>query len=360
MKKATPAKKFFRTVLIILLILVLAVLAYAAYVLISYYRIEDNLPLEPVTVADDEAAVGQEYTIMSYNIGFCAYTDDYGFFMDGGRESRARSPETIRYVMDKITSLINYIDPDIAIIEEVDFDSTRSYHMDEYGMLNGSMRKYTHIFAQNYDSPYLFYPILCPHGASRSGIATYARFGISSAVRRSLPIEESLMKLVDLDRCYSVARIPAGEHELVIFSVHLSAYSSDGSIGNEQLKMLCDNMQEEYEKGNYVIAGGDFNKDLLGKGPELFNVADSDYTWARPIPEGFFDGYDLTLVAPFDEKRRVPSCRNADGPYMPGQYVITPDGFIVSDNVTVLASEVIDTGFAFSDHNPVTMNFILN
>ena len=40
--------------------------------------------------------------------------------------------------------------------------------------------------------------------------------------------------------------------------------------------------------------------------------------------------------------------------------MITPDGFIVSDNVTATASAVIDTGFALSDHNPVIMSFTLN
>ena len=68
----------------------------------------------------------------------------------------------------------------------------------------------------------------------------------------------------------------------------------------------------------------------------------------------------MTLIAPLDEKSPVPSCRNADGPYHDGQYVLTVDGFIVSDNVDVIESRVIDTGFAFSDHNPVVMRFILN
>ena len=55
----------------------------------------------------------------------------------------------------------------------------------------------------------------------------------------------------------------------------------------------------------------------------------------------------------------MPSCRNADGEYHEGQYVVTVDGFIVSDNVNVLQSTVIDTGFAYSDHNPVRLTFSL-
>ena len=55
----------------------------------------------------------------------------------------------------------------------------------------------------------------------------------------------------------------------------------------------------------------------------------------------------------------MPSCRNADGPYHQGQYVLTVDGFLVSANVEVQESQVIETGFAYSDHEPVEMTFVL-
>ena len=46
-------------------------------------------------------------------------------------------------------------------------------------------------------------------------------------------------------------------------------------------------MLAEYEAGNYCVAGGDFNKDLLGNSPEIFGVAAGENdTWAQPIPEG--------------------------------------------------------------------------
>ena len=127
----------------------------------------------------------------------------------------------------------------------------------------------------------------------------------------------------------------------------------------EQLKLLLSDMQGEYEKGNYCIAGGDFNKDILGDSSKYFGASDKEYTWAQPIPEGTLDGYHVTLTAPLDEASPVPSCRNADSAYHEGQYVLTIDGFLVTPNVTVVSSEVINTGFAYSDHNPVSMNFIL-
>ena len=101
------------------------------------------------------------------------------------------------------------------------------------------------------------------------------------------------------------------------------------------------------------------NKDLLGDSAAYFGEADQEYTWAQPIPEDTFNGYNISLVAPLDPQNPVPSCRNADGPYHQGQYVLTVDGFLVSDNVTVTDSGVVNLAFAYSDHNPVEMRFVL-
>ena len=55
----------------------------------------------------------------------------------------------------------------------------------------------------------------------------------------------------------------------------------------------------------------------------------------------------------------MPTCRNNDVPYEKGYtYTVTVDGFIVSDNVKA-AAQNIDTGFEFSDHNPVLLTFEL-
>ena len=170
-----------------------------------------------------------------------------------------------------------------------------------------------------------------------------------------------MTKLVDLDRCYSVSRVPAeGGRELCLYNLHLSAYSSDGSIADEQLRMLLSDMQAEVERGNYVIGGGDFNKDLLpGGSAAYFGVSAEEHTWAQPIRTDLIDATSLTLVAPVDPAAPVASCRNADAPYSPAQLTLTVDGFLVSPNVTVLSGEVLDFGFAYSDHNPVRMTIRL-
>ena len=207
---------------------------------------------------------------------------------------------------------------------------------------------------------YLFYPLTEPHGASQAGQMTLSRFGIDSALRRSLPIETGVMKFFDLDRCYSVSRIPTADgRELCLYNLHLSAYTSDGSIVAEQLDMLLSDMAGEAAAGNYAVAGGDFNMDLLGNSAEVFGVSGENYTWAQPFPTELLPE-GISLVSSLDADAPVASCRNADRPYEPGtSFTLTVDGFLVSDNVTVLGCEVVDEGFAYSDHNPVQMTFLL-
>lgn len=360
-------KKLLKILLTLLLIFVLIVGAYLAYVFIAYHRIDDNqiLTITPAEGTSPTAESGTPYRIVSWNIGFGAYEDDYGFFMDGGTQSWAWSEERLAANLQNIGRKLADEDADFLLVQEIDTDSTRSYHIDEYRMLNdilGGCRSYNRVFAQNYDSPFLFYPLTQPHGASKAGIGTYSAYRIDYALRRSLPIETGFTKFLDLDRCYSITRIPVGEgdKELVLYNLHLSAYTSDGTIATEQLKMLLADMQAEYEKGNYTIAGGDFNKDILGDSSVYFGASDMEYTWAQPIPADTFDGVDLELIAPIHEDAPVPSCRNADSAYHEGQYVLTVDGFLVSPNVTVKDANVIDCRFKYSDHNPVYMEFVLD
>lgn len=353
-------KRWVKIVLCVVLALVLLVSAYVAYVLIAYHRLGD-MPLTPEGQGDGTITVGKPYTVISYNIGFGAYEDDYGFFMDGGTESWAWSEERLTENVGQIADFLREQQADFCLLQEVDFDSTRSYHVDEREILYQALPGKCRVFAQNYDSPFLLYPLNQPHGASRSGLLTFSSAPITDAKRVELPVENSVMKMLDLDRCYSVSRIPVqGGGELVLYNLHLSAYTSDGTIATEQLKLLLADMQAEYETGNWCVAGGDFNKDLLGDSSRYFGEADQAYTWAQPIPEGTFDGFDMTLVTPLGENDPIPSCRNADSAYHAGQYVLTVDGFMVSENVTAESAQVMDTGFQWSDHNPVMMTFILN
>lgn len=355
--------KWWKIPLTLVAVVLAVVIIYLAYVFIAYNRIEDNTPIEPQGAAKSAAVkLDTEYTAMTYNVGFGAYTPDFTFFMDGGDSSWAASKESVIACIDGAASVIKEHEVDFALVQEVDFDSTRSYHVDERDQLRAAFPDYSSSFAVNYHSPFLFYPFTQPHGASYSGLLTLSEATINSALRRSLPIATGFKKFLDLDRCYSISRIPAENgKELVIINLHTSAYGTDGDLQTQQMQMLFDDMKAEYDKGNYVIAGGDWNHDFTGDSKFKLNDATPEdleaLSWcaefpAQMIPDGF------RRVTDYASGLR-PSTRNTDIPYSEDSFVVTLDGFIVSDNVETSFVDVIDTGFLYSDHNPVEMHFSL-
>lgn len=358
-------KKFrwWKIPLILIAVILAAAIIYVAYVMISYNRIEDNTELTPKGTAKSAAVkVGSEYTALTYNVGFGAYTPDFTFFMDGGKSAWAASKESVINCIDGAAGVIKEHHADFALIQEVDFDSIRSYHVDERAQLIGQFPDQSSTFAVNYHSPFLFYPFTQPHGISNSGLLTLSESPIASATRRSLPISDGLKKFLDLDRAYSINRIPVENgKELVILNTHTSAYGTDGDLQTQQMKKMFDDMKAEYDKGNYVIAGGDWNHDFTGDSKyKLNNATPKDLdalSWCAEfpvdlIPQGF------SRVTDYASGLR-PSTRNTDIPYSKDSFVVTLDGFIISDNVESTYVDVVDTGFQFSDHNPVEMRFKL-
>ncbi len=353
----TKKKKLWLAVGLPLLALLLVLISYASYVLLAYYRLEDNISLDISGEGDGALPLGEPLTLVSCNIGFGAYSDDYSFFMDGGKYSRAFSKEAVLENTAGALNTLSSLTPDFVLLQEVDKDGTRSRHVDQTLLACEHFGDYDGIYAQNYDSPYLFYPILSPIGANESGLMTFSRYGIESALRRSLPVEDSLYKLLDLDRAYTVSRMEtANGKQFVLYNVHLSAYTSDGSIADEQLKLLCADMAAEYEKGNYTIAAGDFNKDMLGDSGDYFERREAEFSWAKPLDRSLLPA---SLSAHSGEN--FPTCRNPDAPYRGdgSDFVLSVDGILISDNIELLSCETVDIGFAYSDHNPVLVKFSL-
>ncbi len=376
----TKAKKVLKVIGMIILAVVVVLAAYIIYLFASYHRIEDNQELQVETISDsissgDVLTTGEKYSALTYNIGFGAYTPDFSFFMDGGKSSWAKSKDSVKETIQGAGELIASKDPDFALVQEIDLDATRSYHVDEYSILKETIPAYNCVFAQNYDSAFLFYPFTQPHGKSKAGLALFSKYPITGSLRRSFPISTSFTKFFDLDRCYSISRVSVDNgKELVIFELHMSAYGNSDAIREGQIRMLSEDMQKEYEAGNYVICGGDFNHDLKAidagdKDDENSGAqADSDNSaepesWAYPfprseLPEHF--SFCLDQLSEDEKDNLWNSARNADMEYVPGEtYTVTLDGFIISDNVECTKYENINTGYSYSDHDPVYMEFRL-
>lgn len=343
----------------LLLVILGVIAAYVAYLFMTYHRLP-NTSEQHSMLTEKGVAVGEECTALTWNLGFGAYSQDFSFFMDGGTEGRAFSEQHVYDDLVHCVALAKEQEPDFALFQEVDRKATRSWHIDEADLIRETLGDYQSYYAQNYSSPYFIVPLKSPHGAAKSGIITFANRDIFRSERFSLPVETGWRKLLDLDRCFTICRVPVDNgRQLCVYNLHLSAYTADGAIATEQLKMLLQSMKDEYDAGNYAVAGGDFNKDLLGNSGEIFGVSGEENAWAQPIDMSLFPDA-LHLVDSLDTENPVPTCRNCDTGYIPGQtFVVTVDDFIVTDNVEVVDCHVIDDDFQCSDHNPVVLRFKL-
>ncbi len=355
------------SVCIAVMLFVWVVVGYLLYVVCDYSRLPDVMNLTVRNNLTGELDGGGEYRIMTYNVGFGAYSQGFTFFMDTGvmkdgtptqgNRGTAISAEDVNKNITGAAGIVGELSPDFAILQEVDYDSTRSYGVDQRAAFD-ALDGYCSVFAQNYHSSYLFYPFSDPHGKNNAGIMTLSRYGVKDSTRYAFPIDEGLAKFTDLDRCYSVTHIgiAGSDKKLAVISLHMSAYDEGGVIRKKQAEMLKSALEAEYEAGNYVIAGGDFNQDLIGnlekfdseqRVPEWVSTYDED-----DIPKGF------RIYA--DGESDIGTCRGADIAWERGvTYMCVIDGFIVSDNVEVRSVKTFDSDFEFSDHNPVVLDFKL-
>ncbi|MFV0559300.1 MAG: endonuclease/exonuclease/phosphatase family protein [Enterococcus sp.] len=353
--------KVWKVVVGILVVILVIISSYVLYLYLSYHREPDDLTLEVNNHSTDALQLNHDYKLMTFNIGYGAYPSDYSFFMDGGKYSRAYDQETVEKNMKAIETAVASENPELAIFQEVDVDGDRSQHVNEVEYLETQFNNYSSVYAQNYDSAYLFYPFTQPIGKASSGLVTLSKGEVESSTRYSLPIETDFNKFIDLDRAFSVTHIKVDDdRQLALINTHLSAFTKDRSIQEAQMDKLFTQMEKEYKQGHYVIVGGDYNHDVIGNSPEVFETKKERETWTHPFPVNSIP--DNFQLAQGDlAERKIPSVRAMDQAYdEETSYVSLVDGFLVSDNITLKTVRVKDLGFENSDHNPVVLTFELN
>ncbi|MDO4680732.1 MAG: endonuclease/exonuclease/phosphatase family protein [Aerococcus sp.] len=368
MKHSHWIKTISKGIGLLLGILLVIVVGYVIYMQLQYYRIPDH---QTITTKNDQSKTIQldhPYTAMTYNIGFGAYSPSYSFFMDTGESlkgektqgkySRAYSKAEEEKNTNGSIQTVQKIDPDFAFIQEIDEKATRSYGVNQLQLFEQNLNQYGVAYAKDFHTAYLFYPFTEPHGAVQGGIVTFSKYHIQSNERRQFPVSSAFIeKFMDLDRCFLVSHMPVSNgKELMMINLHMSAYDKGGKSREAQLKLLNQVMQDEAQKGNYVIVGGDFNHSL-GDSIHQFPTQQKTPDWVYELKDS-----DITSGFRFVKATNattVPTCRATDIPYEPGySYTTVVDGFLVSDNVQATA-ENQDNGFAYADHNPVKLTFTL-
>ena len=351
-------KKLLKVLLVILGVILLAAGSFILFLSVKEFNpapVTDVKIEENTRIAGISPHEGEHISVIGWNIGYGGLGKDSDFFMDGGENVASADQDGVTANMLGIyKTLFDDNSADIYMLQEVDKESARTYDIDEREYLG----IYNSTYAMNYSCPYVPFP-MPPIGKVNSGLLTTTLYEISHAERQSLPCPFSWpVSAANLKRCLLVSYLPVdgSDKYLVIVNLHLEAYDSgEGKIA--QTKQLREFIQSEYGKGNYVIAGGDFNQVFPGgldkypnNHPDLWSpgTIESDI-----MPEGWCLAYDL----------KTPTCRLLNQPYNPSdtentQYYVI-DGFILSPNIELNSVKTLDIDFVNSDHNPVKLDITL-
>ena len=339
---------------------ILMLLAFGvAYLTLAEYKPEEIEEVQVEGNTGKEIVLENGLSIVTYNIGYGANDKNADFFLDGGKDVLGASKEAVEANMKGNLQLLRELGAEVVMIQEADRNSKRSYKVDEINILEKEFSgEMSGAYSRNYLCSYVPYPLPVTTGRVDSGLVTLNSYQVAEAKRYRLPCPFTWpTRVCQLKRGLLVERLPVAgsDKEVIIVNVHLEAYDS-GEGRKEQTKVLTELLLTEYEKGNYVIAGGDFNQYLPGADLEKYPITNKDYyvpgqVEADMLPEDWSYAVD----------NAVPSTRLLNEPYNPEsgntQYYIL-DGFILSPNVKVKGVRTIDSGFMYSDHNPVYMEIV--
>lgn len=339
--------KYLKYPLFLILAMVFLFSLFVLYGTISDYRPdEQTLLFEKEDAAELRDSV---FNIMIWNIGYCGLSYEMDFFYDGGEKVRcdeATVKSNLHHILDYTASLDSC---DFFLFQEVDKKSKRSYRINQLDALVNQLVGSHAAFGRNYDVFCVPLPVSSPYGRVLSGLATLGKEKPVSSVRHSFPGNYAWPKgTFMLDRCFLVNRYPlAGNRQLLVVNTHNSAYD-DGTLRKGQMDYLHEFLVKEYEMGNYIIVGGDWNQTPAGFLPafehNIFDTNQLSYVEEDYLPGDWTWLYDPT----------VPSNRRVAKPYDPALSPTTViDYYLLSPNIIPMEIKGVNLGFVPSDHHPV-------
>lgn len=345
-------RKAFRLVGILILFSLLFLSIFILYSHITRFSPSSEIVLQH-SKTPDTLKVGHSYNLMTWNIGYAGLGSNMDFFMDGGkrvRDSEARTRQNLLV----ISTFIENQDASFILLQEVDMDSRRSFYMNQVDVLGNQYFKF---YGVNHRVSFVPIPVLSPLGQVHSGLLTLSRFTPSLSVRVQYPDFLNFPRnLFDLRRCMVVNRFPVSNgKELILVNTHNSAFD-DGSQRKAEMLFLKDFVTHEYEKGNYVLVGGDWNQLPPGFPADAFgNAFESKAFQAFNVDSTLFKKSWLWAFDPSS-----PTNRYLNISYSQNCKTVILDFFLLSPNIQLLNVKTLNLNFENSDHNPVTMQIKLN
>jgi len=338
---------------VLLLLLALLVIYLLVVVLVSRNRPPGDRIRVVNRPQDLRKKLGQTVKITTWNIGYAGLGRGSDFVMDGGKSWFPPSRRAVKNNLDAICALMGASPAELFLLQEVSDKSPLSFWLPVRQRIIDNFPRFLALFRPDISTWGLPWPIKITHGTMTLCPAS----PVSRQIVK-LPVEPTFLAgIIRRNYALMVTRfeVEGNADRWVIINLHLAAFDHKGATRQKQLEAVFAFAEKEYEKGNFVVLGGDWNMELIKTGfphktdlKHLFWLIDLP---KQKLPPGW------KIVCDPD----VPSVRTNYQPYVQGEnFTAIIDGFITSPNVTVNSVATCDTGFEHSDHMPVSASFSTN
>jgi endonuclease/exonuclease/phosphatase family metal-dependent hydrolase len=290
--------------------------------------------------------IGDTLSIMTYNIGY----------LSGMTNNLAVDTDADFYKSNekRAIELFEKYHPTIAGFQEIDFESARSYEVNQLDAIGIKNNYHNSATTVNWDKTYLpfpYWPISAQYGKMLSGQALLSDFTISSNERVVMEKPESNPAYYNafyIDRLAQVGKVLIGDQEVIVINTHLEAW--DIPAREKQAKIVI-GLYEKYQKDYPVLLVGDFNS-IPPVDPNPNEYFLSDHTM-----DIIYEGTNIAAAisdANYLSQRETHFTFDSAEPYQKIDYI-----FYNSDRIMPVSGEVLTDASDISDHLPVLFNFVL-
>lgn len=353
-------RKTLRYLGLLLLLFLLYVGGVLLHGTLTDWQPEERIAIEATQSAELTVFSDSVVSLTTWNIGYAGLGEESDFFFDNGgtlfsKGHMIRPPEELSQKnLSGATLFTASTAADIFLFQEVDISARRSYYTNQLESLQTQQPEFSAAYAANYKVDRVPIPVLEPwraYGKVDAGLATLSRWQPYEQYRLQLPGSFPWpTRIFQLDRCLLVSRIKTNRNnDLVVINAHLSAYDATGELKRQQMAYLKDLLLEEYENGNYVIVGADWNQCPPHFSFDTFMPGKTQGYHQYNIDPDFLGTEWQWIYDPV-----TPSNRKLRAPYDPENTFRTViDFFLLSPNLKALKAKTIDQSFRYSDHQPV-------
>lgn len=286
-----------------------------------------------------EAAILDDisHTIVSYNLGY----------LSGLANNTAAVTDSAFFEANQQRAIaaLKAVKPDIVAFQEIDFDSKRSYGVDQSKAMAQALDMVFGAIAISWDKnyvPFPYWPPTAQFGKVLSGQSILSRLPIqknSRIVLEKVASNPFYYNAFYLDRLAQVSEVLLYTKPLIVINVHLEAFDEPTRISQTR---FVRSLAEDYAKTYPVILLGDFNSSLNRTDVETeFSIKEmaksEQFASAVPIEE-------------WGEATTFPS----DKPEYKLDYI-----WYTPSSIEMIKTEVIGAAGESSDHLPLMMAFRL-